>query len=158
MDSVQDCNVNLATLPTGSATELTCHVGPELFADLGAEVAGCDVSARVTLEPSHGAFKLAMALRGVMQVPCDRCLEPVAIPVDTRYELTLRLGPEYDDAAPGILVIPERDPAVDLAPLMRDTLILALPMRRVHPDGACDAKMASLLASISTDPEGTEDD
>lgn len=78
-----------------------------------------------------------------LQVSCQRCLEPMSIPVRTDIALALagseaaanRLSGPYDP-----LVVPSTP--LRLAPLIEDELILSLPMTPRHPPDACGAKPA----------------
>jgi uncharacterized protein len=86
-------------------------------------------------------------------VQCQRCLEPLAIAVDSRFELAFVRG--LDEAAR----LPESyDPAVvedgwvRALDLVEDELLLALPPVPVHPDAACAVHP---LATPDVEEDGT---
>lgn len=88
---------------------------------------------------------MTLDLQGWLSVACDRCLDPMRVPVDTVYELKVKYGYEFDDSTEGLLILPENQPDLDLAPLLYDTAILSIPMRCVHPEGECNKAMSELL-------------
>ena len=73
-------------------------------------------------------------LSGTLTVACDRCLEPLAIPVDTREDL---------DAEEEGLISTDGD--LDLRQAVYDYLCLALPIQRVHPEGGCNSDTVRFL-------------
>lgn len=152
MPTAREYDINLATLPTATPSTLSFNVGMELFADMvNPDVLGADVRADVTLTPRHGALDMVLYAIGTLSVPCDRCLEPMPLPVDTDYTLTIHMGQEYDDETPGRLTLDDRDPVLHMGPIIHDTLLLAIPMRHVHDRGQCDAAMSALLDSHETE-------
>lgn len=73
-------------------------------------------------------------------VTCSRCLEPVQLQ-DLETDTRFRLAASENQAArengeSGEIVVVAADPNLDLAALVEDEAILALPMAPVHPD--CD--------------------
>jgi uncharacterized protein len=87
-------------------------------------------------------------------VQCQRCLEPLAIAVDSRFELAFVRG--LDEAAR----LPETyEPAVAEdgwvrpADLVEDELLLALPPVPVHADPACAGQPAAAPPGAEADGE-----
>ncbi len=75
-------------------------------------------------------------------MPCVRCLEPVVLPVDIELEeqffptIDVETGHKLsapDDADPDTLI--DAHHILDLTELIRQSLLLAAPLRPVHPDG-----------------------
>ena len=88
---------------------------------------------------------LAFPCRGMMQIPCDRCLDPLDHEVDTTYHITVKYGDSYNDVSDDLLVIPESDTYLNVAYMLYDTLLLTIPLRHVHPLGKCHPAMAAAL-------------
>ena len=85
-------------------------------------------------------------------VQCQRCLEPLAIAVDSRFELAFVRG--LDEAAR----LPEtyepavaEDGRVRPADLVEDELLLALPPVPVHADPACAGQPAAAPPGAEAD-------
>lgn len=109
--------------------------------------ASIEVALIVTHE-HEGLFMLEMNCRGTLVVPCDRCLDDMTLPIDVHYTLSVKQqGEELDDSHDGVLVVPEGWNSLDLAPLMRDTVLLAIPLMHTHDEGECDAAMMDVMAA-----------
>lgn len=148
--------LNLATLPEG-VTERDYALDSAFFEAMEQpEVLASDVAAHVTIDHKNEAYHLHLTAEGTMQIPCDRCLEPMDHEVDVDESIILRFGPEYDDSRDDVLVIPEDEPVLDLGQLMCDSLLLTIPMRHVHAPGACDPGMADILREHTADDDNEE--
>lgn len=117
------------------------------------EVRSADVTATVTVAPADtDGCHLVIECRGHLVIPCDRCLADLTHEVDARYEVTVRVqGDVYDDSSDTQLLVPESWQELDLAPLVRDTILLTVPMIHSHPEGQCDSEMTQYLADHRVD-------
>lgn len=70
----------------------------------------------------------------------------------------MKEGDDYDDSRDGVLVIPCNWRELDLAPLMRDTALLTIPIKHVHPDGECNVAMLEQLNDLSATSVQDDDD
>ena len=52
-------------------------------------------------------FEMDFRIEGVVSVPCDRCLDDVEIPIETRNRLVVKFGKEYAEESEEVVVIPE---------------------------------------------------
>ena len=68
--------------------------------------------------------------------------------VDATYDLTVKEGEEYDDSDDEVLVIPGHWRELDLTPLMRDTVLLTIPIMHAHPEGECNEQMLDRLEQM----------
>lgn len=121
--------VELRTLRSGTS-EFTWKAGRQFFeefGDSGILDADITVTARVS---NHGlTIGVSAAIAGSVTVPCDRCLENLAISVDTSFEETYT--PES-----GVL---------DISQEVYDFVLTSLPMVRVHPEGECNSEATKYL-------------
>ena len=91
-------------------------------------------------------------VKAQLKVLCQRCLEPMEIPVcvDLRLELTDTLTAEpriYDNYEP-LLVTAE---TLSLVELVEDELLLALPISPMHPEGECATALVQYTAIHTRD-------
>ena len=121
------------------------------------DVKEADVTAYVDIDVRHGAYKIGITCQGWIDVPCDRCLDPMRLEVDDDYDVTVRYGEEYDEKD-DLITIPEDEVDFDLAPLIADTVLLSIPLRHVHPDGECNPEMEEIMSKHSSDAPEEEDD
>jgi DUF177 domain-containing protein len=90
----------------------------------------------------HGRPLLRVIVKGTLNLRCQRCLGPYAFPVDICTDLLLlREESEFadvsidaDDTVDGILATPK----MDVAAMVEDEIILAIPYAPLHPQGVCE--------------------
>ena len=122
------------------------HAGLEFFQKFGnTEILDADVNVEATVRKS-GARKVEAVLRlqGTVTVPCDRCLEPLALPVDAQPSEVLTPGEAESD--------------LDLSQAVYDYICLSLPLQKVHPEGDCNPDTVRFLSHQEQQNEeaGTE--
>ena len=100
-----------------------------------------DVEARLTLREYD--FDLEIGVKGLVQVTCDRCLEPMDIAVVAEEHEW-----EWD----------ETPKQVDLKWLAYELIIVNLPLVHSHQDGGCNPEMDALLQDhLCTDVDDADD-
>jgi len=125
---------------------LVISVDDSFFAALEQEeILGGEVVAQVGVqEKADGVFLLTLTVKGRVKVACDRCLEEVTLPVEASETVKV-----CRDGAEGALAgadderrtLPGPADLYDVAWDLYETVALALPLRRVHEDGACNPEM-----------------
>lgn len=130
--------------------EFNYHLDASFFNDVEAtEVKSASVEARLRVDKKDdGIYRLSFHFSGEIIIPCDRCLDDMPLAVDTSYDLTVKEGDEYDDSDDKVLVIPGHRRELDLTPLMRDTVLLTIPLMHVHPHGECNEQMLARLEQM----------
>ena len=137
--------IPLNGLPAGKSV-FSWHAGKEFFDDFdNSEIFGADLDVRADVEKTGGRLRADITLDGVLTVPCDRCLEALAMPVDETVRLAFRFGEEpaggVSDPADGdreTVWLPVDGSDIDLSQVVYDYACLALPMQRVHAEGECN--------------------
>lgn len=104
------------------------------------EVLDGNVAVHSQLTIGEDDYRLRMTLKGQVYVTCDRCLEPMVIPVECEE------------------MIEDEEQTLDLLWTAYETVTINLPMVHCHPDGGCNPEMAALLQSHlrSTEEEPEE--
>ena len=150
--------VPLTTLGEG-LHELELKVDGEFFAERGnSEVKDADVTAYVEIEVRHGAYRVGITCQGWIEIPCDRCLDPMRHDVDDDYDITIRYGEEYEEKE-DVIILPEEETTFDLSPLIADTILLSIPLRHVHAEGECNKEMVEIMKEhLSAADEYEEED
>ena len=93
------------------------------------ELLGGCISAKATLLLHANDFTLTMAVNGIVQVTCDRCLEAMDIVVDEEDEMEIEEGAKI----------------LDLSWLAYELIIVNLPLVHCHQPGGCNPEMEALL-------------
>lgn len=134
------------------------HLGKQFFTDMeNAEVREADVKVIAEVVHRNGVYDITFNAQGVLTLPCDRCLDDLEIPVDTTYHITVKYGDDYRDDSDEFIEIPESDAYLNVAYMIYDTVILAIPMKHVHPMGKCSRAMSSLLKKHRAHTPGDPD-
>lgn len=122
------------------------------------EIKNGEFDVTVAMRKSGSFAELEVAITGVAVVECDRCLEDCRLPVESRSALTVRFTdgePQYDGE---VMEVPASESEIDLAHYIYESIVLALPYSRVHPDGECNPDMVARIAGVDegADEEGAE--
>lgn len=115
---------------TADTREYFWHLDGEFFSEMGSvEVldADLDVLAKVS---DDGSLTAECSVKGKVTVECDRCLDPLDLPVVLDFVL--------EDL--------EADACLDLRQDVYDYVCTSLPMQRVHPEGGCNPDAVKYLA------------
>lgn len=125
----------------------------------GIDVTDADIAAYVDIDVRHGSYNIGITCQGWIEIPCDRCLDPMRLDVDEDYDVSVRYGEEYAETDDTI-TLPESETGFDLSPLIADTVLLSIPLRHVHPQGECNEEMVEIMnrhsAAEGTEPEEEE--
>lgn len=158
MGKLSQYEVRLASLPEGKyEQDFVCDSSLFRMMD-NDEVSSADVNVHLTVERRHGSYELTFDCRGTMTVACDRCLDDLSVPVDTIYRMRVRYGEQYDDTGEDLLILPERQTTLDVAPIIYTTLMLCIPLHKVHAAGECNPEMLARLGEYSTGPVDDDSD
>ncbi|MFA7116646.1 MAG: DUF177 domain-containing protein [Bacteroidales bacterium] len=110
------------------------------------------VMVRAVLTKESIWMKLDLGIKGVVTVPCDRCLAPLDLPIDLNFSFTIKTsiysGKEMAEVADDVILINETDTELDLNQLVYDYICLSLPLKKVHLDGECDPIMMEKIKNI----------
>ncbi len=128
----------------------------------GTEFRTGDVIADISAYRTSQTHELTIHLHGIIQVPCDYCLDDMDLPINTKNRLIVKFGHDYTEETDEIIIIPEEEGEIDLSWYLYEFIALSIPMRHVHPDGKCTAetaeKLRQHLAIESNEDEESDDD
>ena len=140
--------IDLKGLKSEIAT-FECELGNDYFEAVEAtEVKGGSLHATVEVRKVQEAYDLSFKVLGDVIVTCDICLGDMTLPVDTTGRVVARLGDSYIEDEESVTV-PEDDGTLDVAWLIYEMAVLALPTRHVHEEGGCDPAMLGKLEELS---------
>lgn len=146
-------NVVISGLTAGIHT-YPFELGDAFFAGFeGCEVQHGQLQAEVSVEKKHDFLQLGVHIAGSVTAPCDRCLDEVQLPVQFHATPVVKFTDnKTGDPLPGnedILWATAGDHELDVAPYLYDSIILSLPLRRIHPEGRCNKEMAEQLKRMA---------
>jgi uncharacterized metal-binding protein YceD (DUF177 family) len=120
------------------------------------------VIANVVMDKRSTHLDLAIMISGEVRICCDRCLELFFQPVVCENRLLVKFGKTIEDIDPDILSLPVGEHELDLQQHFYEYIILALPIKRVHPNdkngkSTCDPEMLKKLEELIIDEEKESD-
>jgi len=117
-----------------------------------------------TVELEKGASHIDMFIRisGKVKVCCDRCLEMFYYPVECENRLLVKTGKKIEEDDPDIVSLSVDEHELDLKQHFYEYILLALPIKRVHPDdeddnSTCDPEMLRKLKELIVEEEHIND-
>ena len=126
------------------AHDFVFDVGDAFFAACdNDELRGGSCKAYFTMRKAGSTMTLDAEITGNVTTVCDRCLEECSVPVEFRDSLTVRVSDheaEYDGET--LWVSPAED-EIALGQYIYESVVLAMPYRRVHAEGGCNPEMLS---------------
>ena len=122
----------------------------------GADVKKGSLHVSVSIRKATGFFEFNFHTDGEIVIPCDRCLDDMALPVDTDNCLIVKLGSVYSEED-DVIVVPENEGILDMAWLIYEFVALVIPIRHVHAPGKCNPAMTQALEELSSDRSSDEE-
>ncbi len=102
-------------------------------------------------------FTLNFSVAGTVTVSCDVCLEPMQQSIETKQCLEAKFGNEYSEDD-DLVTVAENEGILDVAWLIYELIVLAIPVRHVHAPGKCNPAMIRMLEEHSAARSGEEDE
>ena len=130
----------------------------QFFSDMeNADVRNADLDVHLTVNAKHDNYALSFTITGTVTLLCDRCLDDLVLPIDTRYSIDVEYGDDYNDDSDNLLVIPASDNYLNVSYMIYDTVILAIPIKHVHPLGKCNRAMSQILRQHRAAEQGEDE-
>lgn len=130
------------------------------FVDIdGPEVQKGKLNVMLSVKKTPRAFELNFQIEGSVCVPCDRCLDDVELPIHTSDHLIVKFGREHGGEGDNIIIVPEDEGEINVAWLVYEFIVLAIPMKHVHAPGKCNkAVMGKLNKHLRTNSDDDSED
>ena len=127
-------------------------------ADLGIEVLrvpeGAPVEVDLRIEAVMEGVLVTGTARAGLEGECARCLEPISDEIEVRFQELFVYDDREVDPDEELEVSKLQDDLVDLEPLLRDAVVLALPFQPLCQDD-CPGLCAECGARLADDPDHT---
>lgn len=101
----------------------------------GSEITGGEGHADIVLTKGATMLEVGVKIAARVTVPCDRCLEDCTVPVGYEGGFKVRFGDTEDDFDGDLMWLSHGESELPLAQYIYESIVLALPYRKVHPDG-----------------------
>lgn len=100
------------------------------------------LKSKVTLNKKNTFMELKVHVDGEVTLICDLTGKSFKEPIEGQMELIVKFGETYNDDDDVILVIPHDSYQINVAQYIYETVLLTLPLKRVHP-GVADGSIKS---------------
>ena len=157
MGKFTEFNLPLKSLAQGTH-QFEYHLGETFFTNMeNTDIHGADLTVILTVNHNADRYDLTFCIKGEVILLCDRCLDDLHYPIDASYRMTVEYGDDYNADSDEILIIPDSDNYLNVAYMIYDTVVLAIPMKHVHPMGKCNRQMSAILRKHRATPASGED-
>ncbi len=100
-------------------------------------------------------------ISGTVELTCDRSLEKYDEPLEVKERVLYKYGPEEKELSDEIFIITNDTATINVAQLIYEFILLAVPFKRIHPNYREDKEEEydedGKLVYVSEDAEGEVD-
>ncbi len=122
------------------------------------------LSIDVTLDKRDTLYLLAFSINGNVIVECDRCGSDLNLAVNTKNTLYVKFEDDnaINDEDADVLYISRTESHLDVAQLIYEYIVLAIPIQKIHADdndgkSTCDEKVLAILNKKEDENKGPDD-
>jgi len=108
------------------------------------EISDCNIKINIDLEKTERFLKLDFRFNGKYFVPCDRCLDPIEIPINHTETLIANFENKTDFESEVWSISPKEHELI-LDNFIYETLVLLRPFSVMHEVENCNPKMVEKL-------------
>lgn len=94
---------------------------------------------------------------GELDTICDRCTDALKIEIKNNYQLVFKFGNEASNNE-NLIVLPPNAYELHLDNYIYEFINLCLPLKKIHPKGACNKEMEALMAKYVVNPLEEKED
>lgn len=107
------------------------------------------VKVDIVLEKKSTMLELDFKHKGTVNVPCDVSGEEFDLPIKGKLKLLVKFGDAFNDENEELLILPHGEFQVNVAQYVYESIILSVPLRRVHP-GIKDGTLTDVIEKLES--------
>ena len=115
------------------------------------------VNVRLSLSKKETMMVGEFTITGTVFTSCDRCNDPVELPINGEYRIVYKFGEEPSDDENLIVLDPDAF-EIDLVPQLYEFMSVSLPARILHKPGACNEEMMALYSTYIVNANQPDED
>ncbi len=111
-----------------------------------------DLKVTALLDKRNTLMDLHLSSTGHVNVNCDVTDEPFDMPLDSRMDLVIKFGEEFNDENEEILILPHGEYKFNIAQYVYEMIVLSVPAKKEHPgieDGTLQSDVLDKLEELS---------
>ena len=117
------------------------------------------VKVKLLFDKKPGLMNLSFTAQGSLGLTCDLSNETFPYHINTSLDWIVKFGDEYDDDNDEFLILPHGSYQVNVAQPIYEMIVLAVPVKKVHPgvvDGTLDSVLLKKLEELQPKEEKLE--
>lgn len=114
------------------------------------------VKVKLLFDKKRGLMNLSFIAQGSLGLTCDVSNEIFPYQINTSLDWIVKFGDEYDDDNDEFLILPHGSYQVNVAQPIYEMIVLAVPVKKVHPgvvDGTLDSALLKKLEELQPKEE-----
>ncbi|MDH5382588.1 MAG: DUF177 domain-containing protein [Cyclobacteriaceae bacterium] len=120
-----------------------------LFENSPVSVGNC--YCKSVLTKTETMISISFEIKGSVELICDRSLKKFNYPILTKNNVIFKYGDEWQELDDELYEIPSNLDQLDVAPFIYEFIILALPMKKLHPDFAENSEIDEVIYSTESE-------
>ncbi|WP_372774686.1 DUF177 domain-containing protein [Mangrovibacterium sp.] len=121
-----------------------------------------NIDAKVVLEKQSALMVLWFHVSGTVKIQCDRCLDLYDQPISSENRVFIKYGESSFEDGDDVIWVTTNDHQVNVAQMIYDFIILAIPIRQIHPKdkngkSLCNPEMLKKLKNLTHTQEKPEE-
>lgn len=113
------------------------------------EFTNAQLICNVELEKHSTFLDFIISVSGNVDLVCDISNENFAYPIQNEIKLLVKFGEEYDDTNEEIITIPHHYSEFNIAQIIYEAVVLAIPMKKLSPEISNNEEYQTLLEKFS---------
>lgn len=144
-------NISFSGLKEGKH-QFDFEVNHTFFENFGFdEFNGATLEVIAHLDKKSTIMELMLEANGIVNVNCDLTNEPFDMPVNSKMELVVKFGEEFNDDNEELLILPHGAYEFNIAQYVYESIVLSVPFKRIHPgveDGTLQSELLDKLEEL----------
>ncbi len=116
-----------------------------------------NVNVHLVLEKKETMMIAEFQLSGNVSTSCDRCDDPIDVPVKGQFRLVYKFGLEPSEDETLIVLHPDAY-ELDVNENIYELITVSMPARAVHKEGLCNEEMLNLISQYTVHQGPSDDD
>jgi len=119
------------------------------------EIQTGDIELDFALDKQSSILTLEFDFQGSAQVVCDCCATSFNLPLQGKKQLYVKFDSTTNVESDEVIVIPESSYEIDISHFIYEFITLALPVKKTHPEGACNKEIIERLEQMQINTKKT---
>ena len=107
------------------------------------------IKVNIVLEKKTTMLELDFKHKGTVNVPCDVSGEEFDLPIKGKFKLLVKFGDDFNNDNEELLILPHSEFQVNVAQYIYESIVLSVPLRRVHP-GVKDGSLTDVIEKLES--------